>query len=359
MRREQERVTKKTRLRIVWTAATVLVVATAAVAGVSFRPSAPESGAADAPTRFLGTTTTTARAGTTTTTTAARGPLVQPAAAELPPLPAGGLGPGADSPDVRAYQQRLTNLRFDPGAVDGRYGQETAYAVEALQKLMGTTATGTIGEPERVALMTFRYADPLRADGEANRTEIDVTRQVITLYEQHQVRLITTTSTGSGENYCSNTPRDNPTRQVCEQANTPSGRFTFREYRDGWDRSPLGRLYNPFYFSGGIAVHGYPEVPTSPASHGCARIPMHVAEYFHTLVLVGDPVYVFGGVDAKILSSTPIDATTTTVPVPEPTPPFAPPLPPPVPESTTTTTTSTTPTTTTTTAAPPEPPVEG
>ena len=192
------------------------------------------------------------------------------------------------------------------------------YAVEALQKLLGLDPNGTIGEPERVALMAFRYPDPLQADGEANRTEIDVTKQVITLYEDHQVRLITTTSTGSGEDYCYNTPRDNPTRRVCEEANTPSGRFTYREYRDGWDKSPLGQLYNPFYFNGGIAVHGYPSVPTSPASHGCARIPMHIAEYFHTLVHVGDPVYVFGGTDAKILSSTPIETTTTTAPPPEP-----------------------------------------
>ena len=80
---------------------------------------------------------------------------------------------------------------------------------------------------------------------------------------------VTTTSTGSGERYCCNTPRVNPTRHVCELATTPSGRFTFKEFRNGWDKSPLGQLYNPFYFNGGIAVHGYQSVPASPASHGC------------------------------------------------------------------------------------------
>ena len=34
----------------------------------------------------------------------------------------------------------------------------------------------------------------------------------------------------------------------------------------------------------------------SPASHGCVRIPMHVSEYFQTLVAYGDRVYVFDGV---------------------------------------------------------------
>jgi hypothetical protein len=95
-------------------------------------------------------------------------------------------------------------------------------------------------------------------------------------------------------------------------------------------------------------VHGYPTVPTSPASHGCARIPMHIADYFHTLVHVGDPVYVFGGTDAKVLSSTPIETTTTTVPPPDPVPPAVPVPPTTVAPAPPTTSTSVPPTTTTT-----------
>ena len=57
----------------------------------------------------------------------------------------------------------------------------------------------------------------------------------------------------------------------------------------------LGALYNPYYFNKGEAVHGYESVPPVPASHGCSRIPMHIVEYFHTLVNQGDPVYVDGG----------------------------------------------------------------
>jgi hypothetical protein len=135
---------------------------------------------------------------------------------------------------------------------------------------------------------------------------------------------------------------------VCEYANTPSGRFTYREYRDGWDKSPLGQLYNPFYFNGGIAVHGYQSVPAYPASHGCTRIPMHIAEYFHLLVKVGDPVYVFGGTPAQIISSTPIHA------APAPPPPSTPPAPPPdtTPPATAPPPTST-PSTTPTTSTPP------
>ena len=106
-------------------------------------------------------------------------------------------------------------------------------------------------------------------------------------------------------------------------ATTPSGRFAYTRFVSGWDKSPLGQLYQPYYFNGGIAVHGYSSVRTMPASHGCARIPMHIAEYFHTLVHVGDPVYVFGGTPAQILSSTPIGGSTAPAPATAPTAPPA------------------------------------
>ena len=60
----------------------------------------------------------------------------------------------------------------------------------------------------------------------------------------------------------------------------------------GWRHAPLGLLYNPVYFNGGIAVHGALSVPDYPASHGCVRIPMHIAEYFPGLVANGDSVVV-------------------------------------------------------------------
>ena len=70
-----------------------------------------------------------------------------------------------------------------------------------------------------------------------------------------------------------------------------------RYWKPGWDESRLGRLYNPVYFNpeDGIAIHGFPEVPTEPASHGCVRIPMSAAEWFPATVPRGTPVYVIDG----------------------------------------------------------------
>jgi peptidoglycan hydrolase-like protein with peptidoglycan-binding domain len=315
------------------------LLASAAVAGALLR-SAPESRHASSPSRPARTvvppssssTTSTTAAPSTTTTTG----LAQPAPATLPPLPAGGLKTGSSGPVVSAYQQRLLDLHFDPGAVNGRYGGDTAYAVTALQKLFGFPRTGRLGGAEAMALTGFQYPAPLATGGEPNRTEIDVGKQVLTLYQNNQVRLITTMSSGSGEYYCYN-DKYRPVR-LCENAYTPSGKYAYTRYVDGWDKSPLGQLYNPFYFNGGIAVHGYPSVPTSPASHGCVRIPMSISRYFHTLVNKDDTVYVFGGSNGRSrVSSTLLPPPTTAAPVPPPGPaPLAPVPPPPPPTPPTT-----------------------
>ncbi len=260
--------------------------------------------------------TVTSSSTTTSTTTTTLPPLatpppnpsgiVNPIEARLPPAPPEGAGPGATGSVVEAYQSRLAELRFDPGPIDGQYGRAVEYAVQALQKFKDLPVTGVIGQAEVDALNHFTYPETLEPGAEPNRTEVDIPRQTLTLYEGGQPRLLTTMSSGSGEHYCYETPKDNPTERVCEIANTPGGRFTYYLFRSGWDVGVLGGLYNPFYFNAGVAVHGYQFVPVSPASHGCVRIPMHIAEYFYTLVHRGDPVYVIGGAPFQVLSREPL-----------------------------------------------------
>jgi peptidoglycan hydrolase-like protein with peptidoglycan-binding domain len=265
------------------------------------------------------TTTTTAPVPTTTTTTVPpttqpktlplAPELVQPGWSAIPdPGPLARFGPGSSGPQIQAYEQRLADLKFDPGPIDGVFDQMTRYAVEAFQKTLGGVPTGSITSGDVFGMNFYRYNQPYHSTVfEPRHVEIDVTRQVITLYDNYQVRLITTTSTASGEPYCYVTPKEAPTERICEHATTPSGRYTFYLFRKGWDDGDLGALYNPYYFNKGRAIHGYDSVPTHPASHGCARIPMHVAEYFHSLVQDGDPIYVDGGTAGEqIISSDPI-----------------------------------------------------
>src|SRR5262249_46331872 len=158
-----------------------------------------------------------------TTTPAPPTTIVQPPWAALPPPPGGVVGPGSEGPEVQAYEQRMADIHFDPGPVDGVFDQKTAYAVQTLQKLGGGVPNGRISDGDVFALNFFQYRQPLTATPEPNRTEVDITTQTLTLYENFQPKLITTMSSGSGENYCYSTPRENPTQRVCEDATTPSG----------------------------------------------------------------------------------------------------------------------------------------
>jgi peptidoglycan hydrolase-like protein with peptidoglycan-binding domain len=299
------------------------LVSGVAVAGSALRDSAPTK-RAQAPTTTTTPAPTTTTAPAPTTTTLPPTAIIQPPWAALPPVPGGVVGPGSRGPEVQAYEQRMADIRFDPGPIDGVYDQKTAYAAQTLQKYGGGVPNGRITDSDVFGLNFFQFKQPMVDPPEPNRTEIDIAAQTLTLYQNYQPRLITTMSSGSGENYCYNTPRDNPTSRVCEDANTPSGRYTFYEFRSGWDKSPLGQLYNPYYFNKGIAVHGYESVPTTPASHGCVRIPMHISEYFHDLVSRGDAVHVFGGEPANITSVTPIQPAPEPPPPPEPIPPAPP-----------------------------------
>lgn len=233
-------------------------------------------------------TTTAAPSTTAAPTTTTIPSMPDPAFRLLPEVPESGIGQGSSSDVVRMFEERLRELQFDPGEIDGVFDQDTRYAVEALEKVGDLPREGRIGPAERLLLMAFKYPEPLAGpDREAKRVEIDLDRQVLTVYDHHLVVLITTTSTGDGDYFCGGD-------DGCQYAVTPPGKFAFTWRYPGWRQGKLGRLYNPVYFNGGIAVHGYSSVPTEPASHGCARIPMHIADYFPSLVEQGDTVYVVG-----------------------------------------------------------------
>jgi len=228
-------------------------------------------------------TTTTKKATTTTSTIP---PIHQPSVVKLPDVPANGLSWGDNGPVTAAYQQRLKALHFDPGGVDGVFGQDTAYAVTAVEKLYGLQRDGRIGPMVKLALEHFKYK-PAAPTNEPDRVEINLDTQVLTVYKHWQPILVTTTSTGSGEHFCGGV-------DGCQYAITPTGHYHFQYLHEGWDSGKLGKMWNPYYFNGGIAVHGLASVPAYPASHGCARIPMDVANYFPTLVTKGESVYVVG-----------------------------------------------------------------
>ena len=324
-------------MRARW-AALAVVVAVLAATGVAF---AVGGGGDDEPVAAPTTTTTEATTTTSESTTTTAAPTTTTA-----PAPDDVLERGESGPAVADLQRRLTELRFDPGPADGAFGLGTLYAVQAFQKLNGMAPDGKVGPAVRAALANPAEVAPVVPDGGPERVVVDLPRQLLFLYEGGTLHLITHVSTGSGETYCVDGDCGN-------RAVTPVGAFRFAWRYSGWRESRLGKLYNPVYFTrSGHAVHGSNSVPTHPASHGCVRIPMHIAEYFPSLVKRGDPIYVTDGRDVGPAPETPQgpppsdpptspETTTTTTTAP--------------PESTTTTTGPPGETTTTTTTAPPSP----
>jgi lipoprotein-anchoring transpeptidase ErfK/SrfK len=73
---------------------------------------------------------------------------------------------------------------------------------------------------------------------------------------------------------------------------TPTGTFKVGRRIAGAHRAELGVLYSPSFFHGGIAVHGAPRVLATPMSHGCVRIPMHLAQPIQDAMRAGSVVQV-------------------------------------------------------------------
>lgn len=258
---------------------------------------------------------------------------------------------GAKGEDVRLLQQRLKDLSFDPNLVDGDFGYNTTQSVWAFEKLVLKTprkkVTGSI-TPESWQLMQRDDLIQPRRPNAPTTTHVEVylPEQVLVVFKAGKPILVTHVSTGTGEEWCEevtidpgeqgNTGTEPIKEGVCGTAVTPGGFFYFYNRRSGTRQSKLGTMWNPVYFNGGIAIHGAAQVPNEPMSHGCVRIPMHVSEYFQTLVAYGDRVYVFDGVKEPEAYGAPVPPADRSDPN----------------YTTTTTTTSTTVEKTTTTSAP-------
>ncbi|MGO4340621.1 L,D-transpeptidase family protein [Phycicoccus sp. Soil748] len=168
---------------------------------------------------------------------------------------------GDTGPYVRSVQQRLSDLGYWNGTPDGQYGGLTAQAVMALQKAAGLGRDGVYGPSTRQALKAgVRPVSRIGGTG----IEIDKARQLLLVVRGGAVTMVLNTSTGSGQPYTSG--------GVEYTATTPVGTYSVFRSVDHLDKGPLGDLWRPRYFNGGIAVHGAGSVPGYPASHGCARV---------------------------------------------------------------------------------------
>ena len=299
--------------RVVTTAAVIVLVVGAAVPLVKIvsdrDDSSPGAVGADS-----STTTTTSLAPAPPTISSTIAPTTAPAMGE-PTHISGPLAFGSSSSDVTTVQQRLTDLGFFVGPVDGEFGNLTQMAVWAFEKLVMQVprddATGVVTDEMWQFMQQPMQIQPRRRNtaGEStpNHTEVYLPEQVVVFYQNDQPVLISHMSSGTGAEW-----KEEVTIDVGEYGNedgtapivrgeigvsvTPGGVYSFDRMIEGVRQSALGGMWNPAYFNYGIAIHGALNVPLEPASHGCIRVPMKVGELFHQFVAIGDQVFVWDGV---------------------------------------------------------------
>lgn len=196
----------------------------------------------------------------------------------------------ASIPTVLKLQERLAELGYDIGTPDGKWGARTTYSLMAFQKVEGLSVDGEDGPQTQAALAAASPPGPMLPGGAPTRIEIDVARQVLFHWVGGSLARILPVSTGNNEHYCVD--------GECSVAVTPGGSFRIGRKAAGLEVAPLGELWWPMYFNGGIAIHGSPSVPAYPASHGCIRIPMYAAPTFYNEVPAGTRVHVLNSPEA-------------------------------------------------------------
>ena len=159
---------------------------------------------------------------------------------------------GSRGPAVLALKRRLWDLHYALPSVDAGFGYRTYEAVLAFQKVNWMPRTGRVDAAVWRALS--RASVPVPRVRSGDYLEVDKARQVVMEVRGGRVERVIHASTGA-------------------TGNTPVGTWHVYSEVAGWSWV----LWQPMYFLRGFAIHGYPEVPPWPASHGCVRVPMWLA----------------------------------------------------------------------------------
>jgi Putative peptidoglycan binding domain/L,D-transpeptidase catalytic domain len=179
------------------------------------------------------------------------------------------LGMGSNGPSVRALERLLNQRQYALRGVGAYYGDDTAQAVLAFQKVHGLSRTGRT-TPDVWRRLT-RSKTPRARVPKGNHIEISKTHQVI--YEVRKGKVVNVIHTSTGAT-----------------GNTPVGRWRVYSKVPGYNAS---HMYYSLFFLRGFAIHGYHSVPPWPASHGCSRIPLWAAPGLYSRWGYGSRIIVF------------------------------------------------------------------
>ncbi len=195
------------------------------------------------------------------------------------------LGPGTSGQSVRLLQSELNALHYVV-SLSGVFDEGTGRALIAFRKMTGLARVPYAGTQVFSRLAHGGGGFHVRYPGDGRHVEGDLTRQVLALIEPGgHVHALYTMSSG--------------------KPSTPTVIGRFRVYLKTPGVNSEG-MVDSNYFIRGYAIHGYPEVPTYAASHGCLRVPIPNAPAIFAWVGEGTPVDVYnenGGGSSRIRSN--------------------------------------------------------
>lgn len=168
------------------------------------------------------------------------------------------------------FQKGLRALKY-PAPRSGVYDAATGRAVMAFRKLNGLTRTEAPNASIIRDVLAGRGGYKVRHPKAGHHVEADLSRQILVLVNGNKVVRIEPTSSG--------------------KPSTPTVRGTYRFYMKTPGTNSHQMVYSS-YFIRGYAIHGYADVPSYNASHGCLRIPIPDAVYVYNWVNIGDAIIV-------------------------------------------------------------------
>jgi len=182
------------------------------------------------------------------------------------------LAEGTSGASVRLLQSELSALHYSV-PLNGNFEGATGRAVIAFRKIAGMERVPYAGRRVFEAIARGQGGFHVRYRGDGRHVEADLTRQVLAEIEAGgRVHAIYEMSSG--------------------KPSTPTVIGHFNVYSKTPGVNAKG-MVNSNYFIRGYAIHGYPEVPTYAASHGCLRVPIPNASAIFGWVQVGTAVDVY------------------------------------------------------------------
>jgi len=182
------------------------------------------------------------------------------------------VGPGDRGQSVRTLQSELDALHYAV-PLTGVFEEGTGRALIAYRKMTGLQRVPDAGR--HVWRLLERRAGKFRVryPGDGRHVEANLTKQVLAEIEPGgRVREIYEMSSGKPS-----TP-------------TVLGRYQVYLKTPGYNSEGM---FESNYFIRGYAIHGYAEVPTYAASHGCLRVPIPDAPAIYAWVRIGTRVDVY------------------------------------------------------------------